>query len=99
MFYASNSEELWPKVLGEKASVVDYVFLSVQQNDAVLLKLFKILSQTQMHKEGKKQAQSDCMSQGHLYTVFVACTPLDTVGQMLSVLGCNSIALHGIALM
>lgn len=37
-----------------------------------------------MYMEGRKQAQSDCLSQWHLYTVFVACTPLDTTGQILS---------------
>lgn len=34
--------------------------------------------------EGKKQAQAECLSQWHLYTVFVACTLLDVVGQILA---------------
>lgn len=37
-----------------------------------------------MYMEGKKQAQVECLSQWHLYTVFVACTLLDVMGQILS---------------
>lgn len=59
-----------------------YVSLWVQQNDAVLLVLNSIPN---INVHGRqKESTGRVLVPGHLYTVFVACTLLHIMGQILS---------------
>lgn len=73
-----------------------HISLLVQQNEALLLALFQKVFQTETYKAKSKHSQTACPSD--TFTVFVAWTPLDTMGQT-QLLCCNSIALQGSARM
>lgn len=94
LFYASSSKGFWPKNLGEKVSVVDYTYFLVGSTKWGRITCFVPTSIPNRNVQGKKQAPSDRLSQWHLYTVFVAWTPLDTTGQT-QLLCRNSTALQG----